>query len=116
MSELKELSLEELCSLLKNGINGHCSENHEAADRLTALKAENNRLNEFCKEFVFGEDNPQEYESEFAKLKAEVERLKNTAALFRNMDKDVLTITRNFKEHPENWDWSCDCEECRSEV
>jgi len=68
-------------SLAETTFMGRVTREHWIDDsgnlKLVAIKDEElDRLGGFCKEFVFGEDNPEEYQSEIDKRDAEIERLK----------------------------------------
>lgn len=47
-------------------------ENKALTDAISAVTAERDRLQAFCDEFVWGEDNPNEYQSKMSKLEAEL--------------------------------------------
>ena len=46
-------------------------------EKIEQLRAERDKLKGFCSEFVFGEDNPYEYQGEVTKLQDDVDRLRS---------------------------------------
>ena len=55
------------------------------------LKEENERLNAFGREFIWGEDNPKEYESEMTKLQNQIAQLEAENLKMRNCENCFYT-------------------------
>ena len=47
-------------------------------------------------------------------LEAELAAAEKKVVLYERMQQDVLKLSREWDEHPEDWDWPCACRDCRS--